>query len=112
MRYWVQIAVALIGMVGLVAPAYLQLKSVADNAPGPLTEGQKLCRATRPNTFTDGLIVGKTWTSDNCAAYASKIGATEYALGCVWPNEVQFGQLVPLGSSESAQPPRGKSCGW
>ena len=78
---------------------------------GPLEDGQKLCRAVWPGHFTDGLVVPRSWTADNCAAYASKVGGTEYWLGCIRPNSVEFGSPASSGPIQPAGKPA-TNCGW
>ena len=113
MQGWIALFVALITAIGGVMQIWLPLQKVKEESIGSLADGQKLCRATIKDQFTDGLIVPKNWTATNCGLYASKVGALQYYLGCVRGNaEVDFGtpaQVRPV--IEKATPPE-KNCGW
>ncbi len=70
MQGWIALIIAIVTAVGGVVQVWLPLKQIEQNSIGSLSEGQKLCRATLPNQFTDGVIVPKNWSADNCASYA------------------------------------------
>ena len=113
MKAWIALFVALVTAIGGVLQVWLPLQQVKENSVGSLAEGQKLCRAVVPNGFSDGLIVPKNWTAENCGVYANKIGATQYFLGCV-----RAGGQVDFGPSAAALPNIAPAtvptanCGW
>jgi hypothetical protein len=113
MKNWIALVVALITAAGGIFQVWLPLRETQANSPGTLAEGQKICRAVIPNQFTDGIIVSKNWTIDNCATYASKVGATQYYLGCVWAGgDVEFTRPYTAAPQiEQGQRPA-RNCGW
>jgi hypothetical protein len=109
---WIALAIAVVTAIGGIVEVWLPLQQIKEETFGPLSEGQKLCRAVWPDHFSDGLIVPKNWTADNCAVYASKIGATQYWLGCVWTSQVDFGNSAPLQPQIGSAGKPEKNCGW
>ena len=113
MQGWIALFVAVVTAIGGIVQVWLPLQQVKRESVGTLAEGQKLCRAVVPNVFSDGLIVPRTWSADNCAVYASKVGALQYFLGCVHSNaQVDFGPPAAVRPAiEQATAPK-NNCGW
>jgi hypothetical protein len=109
---WIALLISIVTATGGVLQVWLPLQKLKEETPGSLAEGQKLCRAVWPDHFTDGLIVPKNWSPDNCAVYASKVGGTEYWLGCIRPNSVEFGTPAPTQPSIGSAGKPADNCGW
>jgi hypothetical protein len=112
MQGWIALLIALITAAGGIYQVWLPLQQIEKNSVGSLAEGQKICRAIVPDRFSDGLIVPRNWSADNCAVYASKIGATHYFLGCIRANaQVDFGDREATPPIAAAPIPK-NNCGW
>jgi hypothetical protein len=119
MGRYAPIVVALIAMLGTIVSAWLQTSQVNElqgQGVGSLTEGQKVCRVHKHGHFIDSIIVPKVWTPLNCAQYAkkndrTKAGALHYSLGCVYSDNVYFGDDLQVNSPNDARKPA-KDCGW
>ena len=113
MQGWIALFVALVTAIGGIVQVWLPLQQIKQDSVGSLAEGQKICRAAIANQFTDGIIVPKNWSADNCGTYASKVGATQYYLGCVRTNaQIDFGlpaMAIPQIAPANLPP---NNCGW
>jgi hypothetical protein len=82
-----------------------QLNRLAGSTPGPLTDGQKLCRVLGKNQpLGDGVIVPQDWTVNTCKDYQLRVGGSTFELGCVFPNGTS------IGKPDGGLPDR--PCGW
>jgi hypothetical protein len=108
---WLALAVAVVTAAGGVLQIWLPLQKLKEESAGSLADGQKLCRAVWPDHFSDGLVVPKNWSADNCAVYASKVGGTQYFLGCIRSNSVEMGTGASTQPIAAAGKPT-SNCGW
>ena len=94
---WATIIVALIG-VGANAAHDI---SLSRDSISNIANGQMLCYIGG-QSWHDGVIVPKTWLGEACRQYAIKTQAQAYALGCVYPDNVDTGTSqsgnIPLRS--------------
>lgn len=113
MQGWIALIGTIVVAIGGVVQVWLPLQRIKEESLGSLVEGQKLCRAVIPNQFSDGIIVPKNWTRDNCGVYASKVGATQYFLGCIRNNaQLDFGPPAEARPGIGPATPPQNNCGW
>ncbi|MBT4937345.1 hypothetical protein HON22_05500 [Candidatus Peregrinibacteria bacterium] len=66
--------------------------------------GQKACRITIGENYSDSMIVPSTWSKETCSNYAKSMGGSNHHLECIFANS------YTRSGNHGVNPPSG--CGW